>query len=194
MAGFGLPSIRPMPSAAPGLLHRRRGGVALLYSLNGQTIEAEPNGSFVIANVAVPDVQAPYNVGDDCLRIIGVLPTNQGTQYGCPIDDWTLYLFSQSAFQITVDAQTGRFKYIREPNQVQIRRDPPPLPESIKLQTVGGQPVLGQWRDILLYGQSEAMQAGFRDTTNCPIQSRSCLKVASMMPARPSPGRRVSAD
>jgi hypothetical protein len=104
------------------------GGVALLYSLNGQTIEAEPDGSFVISNVAVPDVQAPFNLGDDYLRIIGVLPTNQGTQYGCPMDDWTLYLFTETAFQMTPGGQ-----YVLEPGQVDIRCNPPPLPESIEV-------------------------------------------------------------
>jgi hypothetical protein len=147
VAGLGLlvPMSRVFAQCNPGdppLPPPPSGGVALRYSLNGQTIEAEPNGSFVISNVAVPDVQAPFQVGDDYLRIIGVLPTNQGTQYGCPADDWTLYLYSQSAFRMTADPQTGRFKYVLEPNQVQIRCDPPPLPESILLETVGGQPVV----------------------------------------------------
>jgi len=101
------------------------GGV-MLYSLNGQTVQADPSGSFLISNVAAPDVAPADFMGDDYLFLTAVKITDQQT----------LYAFGRIPFRITPG---GRFVFETGADKQAFSTfttTPPVLPESIALTTL----------------------------------------------------------
>ena len=109
-----------------------------MFSVNGQTAQANPDGSFRIPNIAAPDRWGsggpgtrPDFLSDDFLRVVGV-----GTVGGR-----TLYAFSEP-FRIT-NRQTFLL------GELTVTETPPPFPETIRVLA----PVT-----VLTPGQSVALQ------------------------------------
>jgi hypothetical protein len=96
----------------------------LLYSLNGQTVEANDLGDFFISNVAAPDVFPAGFVGDDFLFLTGMKITEEGTTY----------YYNQVPFQISVVGYGGGD---REPAGLQHLSDVPVEGSSATAGTCG---------------------------------------------------------
>ncbi len=95
-------------------------------TINGQTVRVESDGSFLLSNIAAPDLFGPGGPGmlpdflaDDVYRLSGARTTASGT----------LYVYSSNAIRITPG---GVFSF--QLNSFVISPFPPPLPESIALQ------------------------------------------------------------
>jgi hypothetical protein len=121
----------------------------ILYSLNGQTVEASELGDFLISNVAAPDVFPADFVGDDYLFLTGMKITDAGTTY----------YYSQVPFQINVG---GRVIF-HSGNLVETT-GPPPLPESITVTTTGS-PVIEQGASVALQTMARLGDGTMPDVT-----------------------------
>ena len=108
----------PLPTPPPP----GNGGM-LLYSLRGQAVQVDGSGGgFSIPNVSAPDVFPADFIGDDYLFLTGMKISDQGVTY----------VYSVVPFQISV----GGLVIVDPANMIETTI-PPPLPESITLQTVG---------------------------------------------------------
>jgi len=120
-------------------------------TINGQTVQVEPDGSFLLSNVSAPDVFGPGGPGtgpdgfaDDVYRLTGVRTTGSGT----------LYVYSPDAVRILPND-----KFTFSLGSLQVTSFAPPLPESVVLQ-VGCDPAApSECGPVFAVGQRRALTA-----------------------------------
>jgi trimeric autotransporter adhesin len=135
----------------------------VVYALNGQTVEADGLGDFLISNIAVPDLSPADGVGDDYLHLTGMRITRDGITY---------YYFNPNFDPATcpegADVEAFRMKpgerFVFPLCALQATDIPPPLPESITVTTTGS-PVIERGSNVQLVTTARLGDGTIQDVT-----------------------------